>query len=53
MFLYYDISKRTKDYPLYSQENKSDPIVRVKLFDPYGRATWYITEYSPDTKIAF
>jgi len=30
---------------LYSQENVEDPIVWVKFFTPYGRGTWYITEF--------
>ena len=27
--------------------------VWVKLFNPYGRGTWYITAYDPTTKEAF
>ena len=42
-----------KDYPLYSQEHESDPLVIAKLFDPCGSATWYLTEYDPNEKIAF
>jgi hypothetical protein len=42
-----------KDYPLYSQEHESDPLIIVKLFDPVGSATWYLTEYDPVEKIAF
>ncbi len=42
-----------KDYPLYSQEHESDPLVVAKLFDPVGSATWYLTEYDPVEKIAF
>jgi len=42
-----------KEYPLYSQENNKDPLVVAKLFDPYGAATWYLTEYDPEEKIAF
>ena len=38
---------------LYSNEHKkaSDVIVHVKLF--VSSATWYITEYNPDEKLAF
>jgi len=25
----------------------------VKLFHPLGAATWFLTEYNPETKIAF
>ena len=32
--------------PLYSQENVSDPVAVVKLFDPCGRCTFYILEGS-------
>ena len=32
--------------PLYSQENERDPLARVKLFDPCGSWTWYVTEFS-------
>lgn len=42
-----------KDYPLYSQEEAEDPIVVAKLFDPTGSASWYLTEYDPDQKLAF
>jgi len=42
-----------KDYPLYSQESESDPLVITKLFDPCGSATWFLTEYDPVEKIAF
>jgi hypothetical protein len=42
-----------KEFPLYSQENESDPQVIAKLFDPCGSATWYLTEYDEKEKIAF
>ena len=29
---------------LYSQENKKDPMVHVKYFDPTGSWTWYVIE---------
>jgi hypothetical protein len=32
--------------PLYSQENVSDPVAVVKLFDPCGRYTFYVLEGS-------
>lgn len=38
---------------LYSTEEIEDPIVQVKLFHPLGAATWLLTEYNPETKIAF
>lgn len=41
--------------PLYSNENKAidDVIVVVKLYNPYGAGTWYVTEYDPAERIAF
>ena len=33
--------------PLYSQENKTDPLAVVKFFSPSGRGTWYATEGGP------
>ena len=39
--------------PLYSQEGNSDPLVITKVFDTFGSATWYLTEYNPVDKIAF
>jgi hypothetical protein len=42
-----------KDYPLYSQEHESDPMVVAKLFDPCGSATWFLLEYDPVERIAF
>ncbi len=38
---------------LYETEEEEDPIVYVKLFHPLGGATWLLTEYNPETKIAF
>lgn len=29
---------------LYAQENKKDPTVYAKFFDPAGSWTWYVTE---------
>lgn len=29
-----------------------DPLVRVKLFNPTGAGTWYITGYDPETRLA-
>ena len=42
-----------QDYPLYSQETESDPLVIAKLFDPTGGASWFLLEYDPVEKIAF
>jgi hypothetical protein len=42
-----------KDYPLYSQEKEDDPKVIAKFFNPQGSATWYLTEYWHERKLAF
>lgn len=34
---------------LYSQENVSDPMCRVKFFNPAGMGTWYVIERDEDT----
>ena len=39
--------------PPCAQEDKRDPIVHVKLFCPWGAATWWITEYDPSDRTAF
>jgi len=38
-----------------SQEDKplKEQIVIAKFFNPQGRGTWYLTEYDPETQIAF
>lgn len=48
-----DFKKLFENYPFYSQGNNSDPFVIAKLFDAYGSATWYITEYSSVENTAF
>ena len=47
------IATLTKGTPLYSQENINDPRVLVKLFDIAGSATWYLTEYDPESHLAY
>lgn len=34
--------------PLYTQENKKDPTVYVKFFNPYGAGTWFVLEFDGD-----
>jgi len=36
-----------------SQENKKDPLVVAKFFNPAGAGTWYATEYNPGEKMFF
>lgn len=42
-----------KSYPLGSQESSSDPLEVAKLFNLFGGAVWYLTEFGPDQKLAF
>lgn len=48
-----EFKKTFEKYPFYSQEGSKDPVVVVKIFDTFGSATWYITEYSPVENTAF
>ena len=34
--------------PLYSSEKVADPMVPVKLFQPWGSWTWYLLEFDGD-----
>jgi len=36
-----------------SELDTKDCVVQMKLFNPMGSGTWYITEYDPETKEAF
>ncbi len=45
--------KLFEHYPLYSQEKQSDPLVIAKLFDAFGSATWYLTEFNLENHTAF
>ena len=36
-----------------SQEEKADPIIIAKFFNPTGAGTWYATEYNPERKEFF
>lgn len=40
-------------YPLRSQEETADPVVAGRLFDAFGSATWWLTEYDPEDRCAF
>lgn len=35
------------------QEDKSDPLIIAKFFNPTGAGTWYATEYNPSDKTFF
>jgi len=36
-----------------SQEDKKDPLIIAKFFNPTGAGTWYATEYDPIKKMFF
>ena len=36
-----------------TQSEDLNPIIITKFFDPCGSATWYVSEYEPDTNICF
>lgn len=36
-----------------NQSEKENPLVIAKFFSPVGGATWFSTEYDPETKIAY
>lgn len=38
------------DYDGCSINNNEDPLVIVKIVDPYYCVTWYLTEFYPDTQ---
>ena len=38
---------------LYATDHDDDPLARVKLFNPSGGGTWYLTEYDPAERRAF
>jgi hypothetical protein len=53
MLITKEIERKTP--ALYSQESKSadEVMVVAKFFDPTGAATWYMTEYDPESRIGF
>jgi len=48
-----ELEKLFQDYPIHSQSDAEDPLVIAKLFDTAGSATWWLTEFDPETKNAF
>jgi len=39
--------------PPLAEGDDGDGIARIKLFDPTGSWTWYLSEYDPETRRAF
>ena len=54
---YFDkfLTEKLSKYPLYSQEHTPTDhvIVSVRFMHLYKTVNWWITEYNPETKIAF
>lgn len=46
-----EIEKRFNE--VGDQSEKENPLVIAKYFSPVGGATWFATEYDPETKIAY
>jgi hypothetical protein len=44
-----------KDYPYRSQMEKEreDIVIPVRLFDIWGTINWWLSEYDPQSKVAF
>lgn len=38
---------------LYAQDGVKDKTIYMKLFCPWGTATWYVAEYDPEEKVFF
>lgn len=47
------VAKLMAAYPPRSQEETADPVVAARLFDAFGSATWWLTEYDPEDRCAF
>jgi hypothetical protein len=51
---FHEIFELTGTPKLYAQEDKGDEaLVHVKLFDPTGSWTWFVTEFDPTENTAF
>ena len=51
---FHEIFELTGTPKLYAQEGKGDEaLVHVKLFDPTGSWTWFVTEFDPTENTAF
>lgn len=49
----YRYLRRTDRLPTTDEARAcADPLVLVKLFNPTGAGTWYVTGYDPETRIA-
>ena len=48
-----EVTRRLTEYPLYSQEEKPNHLIVVKLFNAFGAGNWYLSEYDPKEDRAF
>ncbi len=39
--------------PRLAENDDGDGLARIKLFNPNGAGTWYLSEYEPETRRAF
>jgi len=49
----YRYIRESDHIPPLATNDDGDGIARVKLFDPTGSWTWYISEYDPETRTAY
>jgi len=49
----YRYIRESDKMPPLAQGDDGDGIARVKLFDPTGSWTWYLSEYDPESRTAF
>jgi hypothetical protein len=50
----YQYVRTTDKLPSTDEANaQADPVCKVKLFSPEGRATWYLAGFDPETGRAF
>jgi len=53
----YRYIRQSDNVPSYAElfmgKENSDPIARIKLFNPTGAGTWYIAAYDPADRIAW
>ena len=49
----YRYIRESDKMPPLAEGDEGDGIARVKLFNPAGAGTWYLSEYDPKTRRAF
>jgi hypothetical protein len=48
-----EIAKRTPELYATEEVSTEDKVCTAKFFHPSGRATFFMTEYNPDERLAF